>query len=394
MSKQMQLPQTGARRPHLTQLDGLRALAVLAVVLTHYLPERNWPLGVYWGGYGVRLFFVLSGFLITGILLRSRGFIASGQRPSFALRQFYVRRFLRIFPIYYVTLAIIVVLAIPQARASILWNVSYLSNVYFARRGEFDGLTSHLWSLSVEEQFYLFWPWLIFFMPSRFLLPSIVAGIAVAPLFRVIGKVLGANDVALWVLTPALLDTLCLGALLAYVSADSSIRHSSRKNVCRVFLVVGLLLTCLVEMPSLFPQDSLFAWFAKDLGKGLLFTWMVGSAAQGFTGVAGRILTWQPIVYLGKISYGIYLFHPFVPWICSKLTGASFVIGSPVLASFFYAAITIAAASLSWEMFEKRVNDLKRHFEYDEIRTLVQVTASSSQSAAIAEEAGSDLRKT
>jgi peptidoglycan/LPS O-acetylase OafA/YrhL len=88
------------------QLDGLRAMAVLAVLWTHYLPEEYWLFGIYWGGVGVRLFFVLSGFLITGILLKSRQHVMQGKQcPLFAIRQFYIRRFLRIFPLYYVTLA-------------------------------------------------------------------------------------------------------------------------------------------------------------------------------------------------------------------------------------------------------------------------------------------------
>jgi peptidoglycan/LPS O-acetylase OafA/YrhL len=358
----------GAGPPHLSQLDGLRAFAVMAVVYTHYVPEKYWALGIYWGGYGVRLFFVLSGFLITGILLRSRQFIAYGQRPSFALRQFYVRRFLRIFPLYYVTLAIAVILAIPPVRATVLWNLSYLSNVYFARLGQFDGLIGHLWSLSVEEQFYLFWPCLIFFVPSRFLLPSIVGGVAAAPLFRVIGKILGASDVALWVLTPASLDSLCLGALLAYIGTEEDIPYISRKTLCRFFLMLGLPLTCSVEILSLFAKDSLIVWFAGDLGRGLIFTWVVAGAADGFGGIAGKTLTCRPMLYIGKISYGVYLLHPFIPWLCFKPLSVAFRASSPVLVCA-YTAITIAVASLSWEIFEKRVNNLKRYFQYDEIRT-------------------------
>src|SRR4029450_13372172 len=140
---------------YMQQLDGLRAMAVLAVLWTHYLPEEDWLFGVYWGGFGVRLFFVLSGFLITGILLKSRQYVMQGPQPAaFALRPFYSRRLLRIFPLYYTTLAVTALMAIPPVRETMVWHITYLSNVYFSIQGRFHGPIRHFWSLSVEEQFY------------------------------------------------------------------------------------------------------------------------------------------------------------------------------------------------------------------------------------------------
>src|SRR5262245_24629688 len=131
---------------YMKQLDGLRAMAVLAVLWTHYLPEEYWLFGIYWGGYGVRLFFVLSGFLITGILSKSRQYVIQGkQRSSFAIRQFYIRRFLRIFALYYTILALTVLIAIPEVKEAIAWHVLYLSNIYFALQGRYYGSTGHLW---------------------------------------------------------------------------------------------------------------------------------------------------------------------------------------------------------------------------------------------------------
>src|SRR5215475_7898397 len=125
---------------YMKQLDGLRAMAVLAVLWTHYLPEEYWLFGVYWGGLGVRLFFVLSGFLITGILLKSRQYvIQEKQHPLFAIRQFYIRRFLRIFPLYYTVLALAVLISMPQVKEVLVWHISYLSNVYFALQGRYYG---------------------------------------------------------------------------------------------------------------------------------------------------------------------------------------------------------------------------------------------------------------
>jgi peptidoglycan/LPS O-acetylase OafA/YrhL len=117
------------------QLDGLRAVAVLAVLYTHYLADSYWLLGVYWGGLGVRLFFVLSGFLITGILLReSEGFDGKPGERWFLLRHFYIRRALRLTPIFYLTLIAMFALNAPNTRQTVWWHVFYLSNLNFALR--------------------------------------------------------------------------------------------------------------------------------------------------------------------------------------------------------------------------------------------------------------------
>ncbi len=105
--------------PYMKQLDGLRAFAVLGVLWTHYVPQERWLLGMNLGEFGVRLFFVLSGFLITSLLMDARGRILREEQTLFAaLRQFYLRRFLRIFPLFYATLGVAFVLAIPSARPS------------------------------------------------------------------------------------------------------------------------------------------------------------------------------------------------------------------------------------------------------------------------------------
>ena len=117
---------------------------------------------------------MLSGFLITGILLRCRSFQEQGiQGTGFTARRFYARRFLRIFPLYYaVLLAVLLVLSIDRATTASLWSYTY--NLYAGFRGELHGRVSHFWSLAIEEQFYLIWPWIILLTPRRFLLPAIV----------------------------------------------------------------------------------------------------------------------------------------------------------------------------------------------------------------------------
>jgi peptidoglycan/LPS O-acetylase OafA/YrhL len=127
------------------QLDGLRAMAVLAVLWTHYLPEEYWLFGIYWGGYGVRLFFVLSGFLITGILLKSRQYIISGKTMLiFCYAPVLHQKILANFSFILCNISLAVLISMPQVKEAIVWHVSYLSNVYFALQGRFYGSAGHL----------------------------------------------------------------------------------------------------------------------------------------------------------------------------------------------------------------------------------------------------------
>ena len=352
---------------YMKQLDGLRAMAVLAVLWTHYLPEEYWLFGIYWGGAGVRLFFVLSGFLITGILLKSRQYIIQEkQYLLFALRQFYIRRFLRIFPLYYVTLAFAALIAIPPVRETIAWHASYLSNVYFALQGRFHGSVGHLWSLAVEEQFYLLWPWIILFLPHRWLLPVIIIIISVAPLFRFTSTVVGVNQVAIWVLTPSVCDTLCLGALLAYLNSHEGELLISKQKVLYFFLLAGLFITIVLPILPYLNAQNLVVSALGDTGRGLIFACLVAAAANGFKSFIGKMLESKPIAYLGKISYGIYLLHAFMPEIVNRIFDYFGLSGykSPLTIAFFSTVATIAVAMLTWQVLERPMNDLKRFFQY------------------------------
>ena len=116
---------------------------------------------------GVWLFFVLSGFLITGILLRSRDQVDyGGYQGRFVLRQFYARRILRIFPLYYSVLLLAATIDLGDVRDTIFWHLAYLSNYLFATQQYWGAVTAHFWSLSVEEQFYILWPALDLVRPT------------------------------------------------------------------------------------------------------------------------------------------------------------------------------------------------------------------------------------
>src|SRR5437762_7625759 len=138
------------------QLDGLRALAVTAVIAQHY------KVLVGGAGYGVHLFFVLSGFLITRILLGERENVETlGITRVRAFRQFYVRRMLRIFPLYYFVVIAGIALGVRNAREYAPWLLTYTFNLKMAAQGTVVEPFVHFWSLAIEEQYYLVWPWLI-----------------------------------------------------------------------------------------------------------------------------------------------------------------------------------------------------------------------------------------
>ena len=349
---------SGLSKHRLTELDGLRALAVLLVIWDH---TTRIDLGI--GGYhGVLLFFVISGFLITGILLGVRGKAA----PVKILRAFVIRRFLRIFPIYYVVLLFAFLLGIEGARTSTGWHLAYLSNWFFIFKGGFGGPLSHLWSLSVEEQFYVLWPWFALFLPSRFLGWSIVLMISSGPLSRLLISAAGVNGPSVYIATPTVLDALGLGCLLAYVSS----RPRLAERVANWALVSGVLLIGLQFMERWIAMPAPLEFAIDRLGWRVVCVWIVYRAAKGLgNGPVGRFLRFRPLVYIGTISYGIYLIHNFVLptlWIIERHYYVHLPVPHrPGVGHFFLVAgLSTAAASLSWVSLERPLNRLKDRFPY------------------------------
>jgi peptidoglycan/LPS O-acetylase OafA/YrhL len=360
---------------YMPQLDALRFFAVLGVMVAHlWHPMRlPWLFGdLDWAGLGVRLFFVLSGFLITGILLDCRNRAEkNGISPMFFIRQFYARRFLRIFPIYYLVVFITIIIDLPPAREIWGWLITYTTNIYITVNNEWVGRLGHFWTLAVEEQFYLIWPWIILFIPRKRLLPIMVFFISLSPIYRMFAYNMypfdiGAMDFKAATLTPANLDSLAIGALLALLWNSNIPRHVLQKYLTRLVLPIGLILytICLVLYHYRIKPSVFF--IAGDFSASLIFAWLIGAAGLGFKGWIGKILELSPLNYLGKITYGIYVYHYFAPLILVPvLAPFGYQLQVPGFRNFILSGLlTIAVASLSWHWFELPINNLKRHFQY------------------------------
>ena len=350
------------RRP---QLDALRAFAVLGVLLAHTMPWTQDAFDA--GSAGVRLFFVLSGFLITGILLRARAqAAAAGAGRGQVLRAFYARRFLRIFPPYYGVLALALLLGLPQVRETLAWHLAYLSNFFAATHGWPQPYLGHLWSLSVEEQFYLVWPAVILFTPRRWLPAALVGTVCVGPPARLVFTALVGDPIRGGTVPLTCLDSLGLGALLALAHQSGP---GARARLRRACFGAGAALFLAVLGASLLKVGAGFRVAGKELAFALLFTWLVDRADAGFGGPARRLLEWRPLVYAGGISYGIYLYHEFLPPLLHRLdpwlpAALRFPAGHGPVRLLYVAAATLPVAALSWHLFEKPLNGLKGRFPY------------------------------
>lgn len=349
---------------YMPQLDGLRTLAVLAVFFEHWeVAQKRFFRWVEWGHLGVWLFFVLSGFLITDILLKSKAPIEAGRQSSWeSARIFYIRRFLRILPVYYLTL-LVTALCIHDVRHLFLWHVTYTTDFWTALHPGAYPYGIHFWTLAIEEQFYLAWPWIILLIPRRLLTPVALASLAIGVSYRALyqaGALGHSNIAALGLPILGNIDKFAFGALLAIVSQMPN--RDYVQWLGRLCFWIGL--PAVLVMEALYarnPNSRPVAMFSSACA-GLFFTGVIAGAARGFRGPLGDSLQSPLLVYPGKISYGLYLFHPFVPLIFVAL---HFPLPHSVWLRFpIYALATLIIATGSWYLFEGPINSLKRFFPY------------------------------
>lgn len=330
------------------ELDGLRAVAVAAVAYSHWLP--GWQAGLPFGA-GVHLFFVLSGFLITRILLGLR----DGPDRGRAVARFYGRRALRLFPAFYLVLAAAWAADVPIVRETWAWHAAYLSNVFIASRAEWQGHLSHFWSLAVEEQFYLVWPWLIVWLPDRWLGLLVTTTILAGPAARLAASARGLGE-PFWALVPAgSADSLALGAWLAW-------RRWRRPEDARPVVGASLVLGAAVLWVGLDGSERAGAVWPpvvtvwRQVLQGVVFAAVVERAIDGWRGLLGRVLQSRTLVAVGRISYGIYLIHAFAPVVVDAawraLTGEGSGAWSPPVRALASGLATVGLAAVMWRLLE------------------------------------------
>ncbi len=366
-------------------LDGLRAVAFLMVFGQHYL-------SLAWGWTGVNVFFVLSGFLITGILFDTRD-------DANRARNFYVRRSLRIFPLYYGLFAILLLLwPVMHWHWNRLWLawplylgnfLAFLSPSALIPRSPLElaadaHLTSallphseiylgHLWSLCLEEQFYLLWPWVIFFVRDRRKLLWICGSVVVAgPLLRLALQRFAAP----WMLaaalldhfTPAQMDALLLGGLVALLWRGPGRAHllalaRGLAFICTAALIAYLALVVhgFQMAPSQYPH-----WMYTG---GLLFANIYAASIMVCALQPGTwtcsVLRYKPLRWIGRLSYGAYIFHDLLHGLFVHLIvhgDTRFAAGSPqrdVAAALLALPSTLLLAWLSFRFYESPFLNVK-----------------------------------
>jgi peptidoglycan/LPS O-acetylase OafA/YrhL len=382
--KVFQVPVRAPAGPRLPALDGLRGLAILGVLFSHSLILKSGPLPdriltpVFFNGWiGVDLFFVLSGFLITGILWDSR-------ESLHYFRNFYMRRVLRIFPLYYllITVVFFVVAKIhtPLAQDMVgtagqpIWYYLYLNNMY---RGtpELSPLLGITWSLAIEEQFYFIWPTVVL-LCSRRRLMQICAGLIVAALVTRVGLFMAGvywNWIHDFILSRA--DALAVGAWIALAlrGNEGSRLVARAAKAAVVFSIAWTVLILALKKLSLWTPGLGIALRYTPLE--LLFGAILVSALTATKGMHRyRFFTFRPFRTAGKLSYAMYLLHP--PIVITlrdyfQLPERIPTIGGSELPRqlIFYAAsisLTFLAGWISWHFFEKRFLQLKHYFPHIE----------------------------
>jgi len=377
--KRSQLPVTEPRLGgHIPALDAVRGVAILLVTVNRFGhaygdspsfgPTVNGLLAL--GTRGVDLFFVLSGFLITGILFDAK------TNPTHYFRNFYMRRTLRIFPLYFGVLFLCFILLpliwttsdrpfAAQSRYQ-LWLWFYGSNFLMSWAKEFEilGGFKHFWSLAVEEHFYLIWPLVIYFTSRQAAMRICVVFIVIAAALRFAFMYWTGNYQAATTLTPCRMDSLAIGALLALAVRGPGGVRAILPAMKWAIIVSGIVLVASIVSNKSF-HELVFTVWAVFFGSMIYF-----SVATPASSVLGRIGHSRILGFFGKYSYGMYvyqnlLFYFLVPWISAEILTQRF--GSNSLGRLAYligmSIATVVVAYVSWHLYEKQFLKLKVYFE-------------------------------
>lgn len=341
--------------PYYPQLDLLRFVAVLAVIASHWRPE-SWVDDFQLGRLGVDLFFVISGFLISRILL-----VQKQQNKHWwpKLKTFFIRRVLRIFPIYYTVVLIGYFFTGGHFQEAILWNLSYTSNFYMLQLDQFAGTMSHFWSLSVEEHFYLLWPLLILLSPRKRLWSVMIFMLLLGVGSRLFFYTQGYSLLNTYIFTSSCFDALAGGGLLAlYLFKRPDLQQAAISRRTQWLSIGGgcLLLFCSFT----FHASPYFTSWENTVLLRLLSTLVFIQLISHLIRSSSSILRQPQLVLFGKLSYSMYLWHNLIPGL---LLGVKpFLSSTPRF--ILYLIILMLLSYGSYRLIELPFNQLKKRFAY------------------------------
>ena len=342
--------------PHIKQLDGLRGIAILFVLFLHLFNYGFLQQIFYFGWTGVDLFFVLSGFLITGILLDTK------HRKDY-FRSFWLRRILRIFPLYYAVLIVFAFIA-PHFGPTKwfatyqLYFWTYTSNYLILQKGFFTPL-GHLWSLAIEEQFYILWPVLVWLLkPKQLISVSILLILA-----GIIIRYFSENEYIIYGLPFAHADGLMVGGIFAMLIRWR--RQPLFNHINTIFLVSLSILIVYVTGYLVYygiDQKSIFA--------GLPFTFTLVAVFFGSFLIMSlkharleKILSYPLLLFFGKYSYGMYVFNSILFHFSNWAGTDRLPVNQKLLVYLGVFILTIILSYCSYEFFEIRFLRLKKKLE-------------------------------
>lgn len=337
-------------------VDVLRAFAVGIVMVHHFYSEK-----FFLAGFGVTLFFVLSSFFATNTLLKFKAKIEEGEmQRSAGLKTFYVRRWLRIWPLYYLVLALTLLFGAEHARQSLWWNITFLSNIRMLVTSEWPGRLSHLWSLSALEQFYWVWPAVILWCPRRRLLPVALATMALGVVYNAGCAIFNPSSFYWFCVPVSSFTALGAGALLALCAAKIPSEAALARIqwwTSRVFTPLFLLLLIGKFFNYAPPGYAIYIGIVASLA----FIHFIQRAMVGFSGFTGKVFENPLLVHIGRMSYSIFLLHEFTEPLIPKIAFLQ-----PLMHSDFRAVLlipcTILLAHLSWKLVENPVLNLRKKY--------------------------------
>jgi peptidoglycan/LPS O-acetylase OafA/YrhL len=339
-------------QPH---LDGLRAIAILGVLCEHF--NVAMPVLLRCGPLSVRFFFVLTGYFITLSLWRVRDEMThSGNGSLMPLFRYYLARYLRIGPPFYVALAVGALLGIEGVRANFFWLATFQANNYIAWLGYWPDSISHFWSLAVQEQFYLLWPVVVLTLPRHRFAAAMAGFILFGVAFRLICILTETSTITRWVTLFGCIDSFAVGALIAYLKQARYLEKIPQLSRTILFAMPLAAFSCFFLGRALMtlPEDNLWLGLTESCDA-IFLAWVLAVSIGGVKGRYGLFLSWKPLVYLGRISYGVYVYHVFIIIMISPLLltyGLSETNGAVARLGILF-ALTLALSSLSWHWLEQ-----------------------------------------